>query len=470
MTIALRAEWKKRFNAFWLAQTVGGIGSAYLPFGLGLFAVTELHADASDMSALAAASLLPKVFITLHAGAYVEKLGRWRSMILANVVELAVWSGALIICVSHGATIPLLLVVAFCTESARMVNVVAFQSVTPMIVPDAALRSANAKFGVSESLAQFAGPLAGSWFFAVVGASISRVSESLAQFAGPLAGSWFFAVVGASISLAAAVGMVAVLAVALTILRLPEAPSPSVRRTSVTKLVLEGLRYVVTDRYLRWIAFANLSTNCFLAWIGALWLVFLARDIGWQPPVIGLVGAVGSLGGLMGGPMALWLTRRLGDGRTLLCFAIAYAPGYALAVLPVPEAWRTVLVTSGLLVVMTALVGYNVVQRTLRQTISIPETLARVNASMRWFSALAAPLGALLGGIAAAALGVRGGLMAGIAGLVAPGLVLLLSPLRQVEAVAEITSATDAAPAQEKPREPGAGESAQHPDLPADAL
>ncbi|MGW4088412.1 MFS transporter [Nocardia sp. NPDC004750] len=445
MTIALRAEWKKRFNAFWLAQTVGGIGSAYLPFGLGLFAVTELHADASDMSALAAASLLPKVFITLHAGAYVEKLGRWRSMILANVVELAVWSGALIICVSHGATIPLLLVVAFCTESARMVNVVAFQSVTPMIVPDAALRSANAKFGVS---------------------------ESLAQFAGPLAGSWFFAVVGASISLAAAVGMVAVLAVALTILRMPEAPSPSVRRTSVTKLVLEGLRYVVTDRYLRWIAFANLSTNCFLAWIGALWLVFLARDIGWQPQVIGLVGAVGSLGGLMGGPMALWLTRRLGDGRTLLCFAIAYAPGYALAVLPVPEAWRTVLVTSGLLVVMTALVGYNVVQRTLRQTISIPETLARVNALMRWFSALAAPLGALLGGIAAAALGVQGGLVVGIAGLVAPGLVLLLSPLRQVEAVAakEITSATDAAPAQEKPREPGAGESAQHPDLPADAL
>ncbi|MBF6077892.1 MFS transporter [Nocardia beijingensis] len=443
MTSALRSEWRKRFNAFWLAQTVGGIGSAYLPFGLGLFAVTELHADASDMSALAAASLLPKVFITLHAGAYVEKLGRWRSMILANVVELAVWSGALIICVNHGATIPLLLAVAFCTESARMVNVVAFQSVTPMIVPDAELRSANAKFGVS---------------------------ESLAQFAGPLAGSWFFAVVGASISLAAAVGMVAVLAVALTILRLPEAPSPSVRRTSVTKLVLEGLRYVVTDRYLRWIAFANLSTNCFLAWIGALWLVFLARDIGWQPQVIGLVGAVGSLGGLMGGPVALWLTRRLGDGRTLLCFAIAYAPGYALAVLPVPEAWRTVLVTSGLLVVMTALVGYNVVQRTLRQTISMPETLARVNASMRWFSALAAPLGALLGGIAAAALGVQGGLVVGIAGLVAPGLVLLLSPLRQVEAVAETTSATDAAPAQEKPREPGAGESAQHSDLPADAL
>lgn len=423
----MRSEWRKRFNAFWLAQTVGGIGSAYLPFGLGLFAVTELHADASDMSALAAASLLPKVFITLHAGAYVEKLGRWRSMILANVVELAVWSGALIICVSHGATIPLLLAVAFCTESARMVNVVAFQSVTPMIVPDAELRSANAKFGVS---------------------------ESLAQFAGPLAGSWFFAVVGASISLAAAVGMVAVLAVALTILRLPEAPSPSVRRTSVTKLVLEGLRYVVTDRYLRWIAFANLSTNCFLAWIGALWLVFLARDIGWQPQVIGLVGAVGSLGGLMGGPVALWLTRRLGDGRTLLCFAIAYAPGYALAVLPVPEAWRTVLVTSGLLVVMTALVGYNVVQRTLRQTISMPETLARVNASMRWFSALAAPLGALLGGIAAAALGVQGGLVVGIAGLVAPGLVLLLSPLRQVEAVAETTSATDAAPAQENHASP----------------
>lgn len=443
LTSALRSEWRKRFNAFWLAQTVGGIGSAYLPFGLGLFAVTELHADASDMSALAAASLLPKVFITLHAGAYVEKLGRWRSMILANVVELAVWSGALIICVSHGATIPLLLAVAFCTESARMVNVVAFQSVTPMIVPDAELRSANAKFGVS---------------------------ESLAQFAGPLAGSWFFAVVGASISLAAAVGMVAALAVALTILWLPEAPSPSVRRTSVTKLVLEGLRYVVTDRYLRWIAFANLSTNCFLAWIGALWLVFLARDIGWQPQVIGLVGAVGSLGGLMGGPVALWLTRRLGDGRTLLCFAIAYAPGYALAVLPVPEAWRTVLVTSGLLVVMTALVGYNVVQRTLRQTISMPETLARVNASMRWFSALAAPLGALLGGIAAAALGVQGGLVVGIAGLVAPGLVLLLSPLRQVEAVAETTSSTDSAPAQENPREPGAGESAQHSDLPADAL
>ncbi|WP_218002598.1 hypothetical protein [Nocardia brevicatena] len=65
------------------------------------------------------------------------------------------------------------------------------------------MRSANAKFGVS---------------------------ESVAQFIGPVAGGWFFATIGGHASLAVAITMVALLTVVLRLIRVDEEPFPHVRR------------------------------------------------------------------------------------------------------------------------------------------------------------------------------------------------------------------------------------------------
>lgn len=150
---------------------------------------------------------------------------------------------------------------------------------------------------------------------------------------------------------------------------------------------------------------------------------------GLESSLIGLVGGVGALGGLVGGPVALGLGRRWGDGRALMCFAAMCAPCYALAVVPMWDGLRLPAVMIGVTVVAGCLVGYNVVQRTIRQPAAEDDSLARVSASMRWISAVAAPAGAATAGAAAETLGVRPALVIGVGGLLLPYVVLGFSPL-----------------------------------------
>ncbi len=134
MTSVSRAGVDARFNVFWFAQTIGGLGGAYLPFGLALPAVAEIGASAGEAAALTFCGLLPRLLFTLQAGAYVEKFGRWRSMVYANLAEVAVWLGMFSYTGRLGTTtMYALYIVDFLSESARVVNPIAFQSLTPVV-------------------------------------------------------------------------------------------------------------------------------------------------------------------------------------------------------------------------------------------------------------------------------------------------------------------------------------------------
>ncbi|MGC5020807.1 MFS transporter [Micromonospora sp. DT47] len=63
------------------------------------------------------------------------------------------------------------------------------------------------------------------------------------------------------------------------------------------------------------------------------------------------------------------------------------------------------------------------------QTVAPADLLGRVNAVMRLASYAAVPLGSVAAGVAATALGVRGALFVGVAGLLLPTLILLFSPV-----------------------------------------
>ena len=76
------------------------------------------------------------------------------------------------------------------------------------------------------------------------------------------------------------------------------------------------------------------------------------------------------------------------------------------------------------------LVIYRVVEVSVRQQITPDRLQGRVNATERFVVYGAIPLGALLGGLLGEAAGVRFALVAGMLGMLAASLWLLLSPVR----------------------------------------
>jgi predicted MFS family arabinose efflux permease len=78
------------------------------------------------------------------------------------------------------------------------------------------------------------------------------------------------------------------------------------------------------------------------------------------------------------------------------------------------------------------LVVYRVVEVSVRQTITPDHLQGRVNATERFVVYGVIPIGALLGGFLGEAAGVRVALIAGMLGMLAASLWLLLSPVRSM--------------------------------------
>jgi hypothetical protein len=79
-----------------------------------------------------------------------------------------------------------------------------------------------------------------------------------------------------------------------------------------------------------------------------------------------------------------------------------------------------------------AFMVYSINEITLRQTVAPEHVLGRVNAGMQLLARGIWPIGSLIGGFLAAALGVRATLALAAAGVVMSTLWLLASPLRRV--------------------------------------
>jgi MFS family permease len=145
---------------------------------------------------------------------------------------------------------------------------------------------------------------------------------------------------------------------------------------------------------------------------------------------MGLVGAIGATGWLVGSASADWLRRRLGvNGATILGMAVGAPAALLIPFAPEGHAAIPFLAVSGMLGGFGAVV-YNIQQVSLRQAITPERLQGRMNASMRFFVWGTIPLGSLFGGVLATAFGVRTALFVGACLGFVSLLPVLLSPLR----------------------------------------
>ncbi|MEV0715304.1 MFS transporter [Asanoa sp. NPDC050611] len=389
------------FRLLWLAQATSKVGSAVSAVALPLVAVATLDAGTFQVALLTAFSWLPWLLVGLPAGAWVDRLPRRPLMIVCDLVCLAAfvsvplawWLGVL--------TLTHLLVAALVTGTAGVFFQTADQVLLPTLLAPADLPGGNARLQSTEAAAHVAGP-------------------GIAGLLTQLAGAVFGVLVDAATFL--------VSAVCLWRIRTPERLQRGPRR-SLTGEVAEGLRFVAGDPYLRVLTVWGAMSNLALTGYQSVLVVFLIREVGVAPGVVGGLVAATSLGGVLGAAAGSAIGRRLGTARALLATSLV-TPAFGLLLPPAEPGPRLGLAVAGLAVLVAGVSAGNVVKGSFRQSYVPHHLLGRVTVSMQMLNYGTIPLGALIGGGLGTAIGLRPTIWLMMGWAAGAGLILLIGPIR----------------------------------------
>jgi MFS family permease len=407
-----RGLWLHRdFRSLWAAETISVIGSQISGLALPLVAVIVLEASAFEVALLGVIEFAPFILISLPAGVWVDRLRRkpilvgadlGRAILLASV-PIAYWLDVL--------TIWQLYIVGFCVGVLTVFFDVSYQSYLPSLVARDQLVEGNSKLEISRSAAQLAGP-------ALAGALVELIRAPGAVLLDAV--SFFFS------------------AVFLFRIRTQErAPTREEREAGpgMKEEIKEGLRWVLGNKYLRWIAASTATFNFFANIIFSIYLVYAVRVLEIRPGVIGLVFALGSIGYLAGALFANRLSRRFGVGPTIIGGAAGSISLLLLAVAPASNPIPFLIVAQA--ISSMGIPIYNITQLSFRQAITPERLQGRMNSVMRFIVWGVMPLGALLGGALATWFGLRSAIWVGAIGMSLAVLPVLLSPVRTLREMPE---------------------------------
>ncbi|HEU4327192.1 MAG TPA: MFS transporter [Roseiflexaceae bacterium] len=408
--------WRHRdFMKLWAAQTVSQLGSQIGGGALRFTAILALGATPVQLGLLSAAQVLPALLLGLLAGVWVDRARRRPLLIAADLgrgllllsVPLAALAGAL--------RIEQLYLVAAAVGALSIVFEVAYQSYLPALVRREQLVEGNSKLGVSDSLAEIAGPPAGGALVQTVGGPLSVALDALSFFGSALA---------------------------LWRIRTPEpTPEPAEERQPVLPEVYAGLRATVADPLLRTLLGVALTQGFFGPIIGVLYDLYLLRELGLSPALIGVTVAVGGVSALGGALLAQRVTTRLGVGRTMALALLAGALATPLLPLAAGPLAFWIIVLAQATDITDAI--YMINERSLRQALVPAHLQGRVAACFQVLTTAVGLAGVLLAGLLAELVGLRAAIGVACLGLVAARLWLIGSPLLRVQTLPEAQEEID---------------------------
>jgi MFS family permease len=370
-----------------------------------LLAVRTLHATTFQVGALAAASTAAFLIVGLPTGVWIDRLRRRWVMMTADLGRVLAL-GSIPVAYALGAlTLAQLFIVTLVAGVLTVFFDVAYQSYLPSLVGRDHLVEGNAKLTGSAQVAQVAGPSIAGGLVQAIGSSYAIAVDAV---------SFLFS--GAAIAA----------------IRTKE-PAPHVPEGGHNKMVTdigEGLRFVFGHPILRAIAATTSTANFFSGIQTAVEIVFLVRVVHAEPGAIGLLFALGGVGGVIGAVAATPLARSIGGARATIV-GIFVGAGGLLMPLTTPHA-GLLYFGFGLLASAMGAVIYNINQVSFRQRLCPERLLGRMNATMRFVVWGVLPIGALIGGLLGTTLGLRSSLWIAVIGEALAGLWLLASPMRSM--------------------------------------
>lgn len=392
------------FRLLWLGEGVSVLGNATTSVLLPLLAVVGFGAGPGWMGTLTAAAWVPWLLVGLPAGAWVDRQAARRVMIASDLVAAAVLASVPLAWLLGCLTLPHLVAAALGNGACTVFFRSAYPALVRHVAPPEQQESVFARLFGTESAMQVAGP---------------GVGGVLAQLASA---AWGVLVDAASFLVSAW---------CLWQMRLPDGvhDAPRAPATPLRTRIREGVDYLWHDKLLRLFTLLGGLSNFGLTGYGALLVLFLVRDLHLSPAAVGLVMALGSVGGLLGATVATRLSKRLGSARALLWLQVVGGPPALLVPLATPGAGTAYLVV-GILLVGVGVVAGNVIRGAWRVRYVPAAMLARQVTTAQVVNYGTMPVAALLAGWLGTRIGLRPTIAAMAAVHAVAGLSLFASRVR----------------------------------------
>jgi len=360
-----------RYWRLWTASTISNLGDGMFLVALPLLAARTTDSSV-EVALVTAFSMLPWLFISLHAGAIVDRSDKRKLMITGDTFRGSLVALLAILVAMDAVQIWMLWVIALCLGVAEVFFDNAAQAILPSVVDPQLLEKANGRRYSAEMTANiFLGtPLGGALFAVAVWLpfGVDAVSYfAAAMLVVPLRGSF------------------------------KTEADPSRSETTLSEEVRQGFRWLWSSRILRGMATALALTNLGLGMTPGLFILYVREELGvgeaWYGAMLGIMAVGGITAGLVGERIIV----RLGKIGTL--YAMAFVWVIVMATIGLVPVLAVVLVAETIGVFAVTL--WNIGTVSLRQQLVPSEIFGRVNSVYRWFAWGALPIGAVIGGVIA---------------------------------------------------------------------
>lgn len=371
------------FRRLWLGQTISVFGDQITLLGLPLVAVLVLGAEAAEMGYLTAAGLLPHLLFSLPAGAWLDRVQRRRRlMIVADLGRAGLVASIPVAYVLGVLGMPQLYVVSFLAGSLAVAFDLSWNTVFVAVTRRERYVEAMALLNGSRSLAYVGGPSIGGLLIQVLGAPLAMLADGLSYL-----GSVLF-------------------------LRRIEAAEPPIEHEegALRERLLAGLSFILRDAIMRPTLLAAATINLFNFSFTALFILYATTVLGVEPGILGVALGAGAVGGVIGATVASRVGRRIGLGPAYALGCVLFP--LPLVLVPIAGAEMPMPVILGLLLFSEfgAGLGVMILDINVGAVISArtPDRIrARAGGAFRFINYGIRPIGAVLGGVLGAAIGVR---------------------------------------------------------------
>ncbi|MEV4293261.1 MFS transporter [Microbispora rosea] len=386
----------RRFALLLAARTISVLGTAFAPVALAFGVLGLPGATATTLSAVLTAEALPMVLFMLVGGVIADRLPRHRVMMAGESLNAAAYFCLAAMMLTGWTPLPALVTASAVSGIASAVLFPALTGIIPDVVPADRLQTANALLGLGQNIAR------------VTGLVLSGAAVVL------LGGGWALTASGA---------MFAVAAVLIALLRLTPAERAAGGGHSVLAELRDGWREFVSRQWL-WVVVAQFSVlvMALQAAHGVLGPLVAKQSLGGAPAWSAVLA-----GEAVGMIVGVFVTLRLRPRRPILVATLLTLPTaapYVLLGLSAPL-WTVV---GGAFVMGVCFDIFGVLWQTTMQREIPAESLSRVSSYDALGSLMFGPLGLLLAGPVAIAVGPRPALVACGAIIILVTLAALLAP------------------------------------------
>jgi MFS family permease len=389
------------FLKLWGAQSISVLGSAITNLALPTAAILTLHANPFEVGVLAALQRLPFLFLSLPAGAWLDRVNRKPVMIVCDLARAAVLASIPVAAMFNDLGLGQLFVAAFLIGVFTVFFDVAYLAYLPALVSRQDLMGGNQRLQMTLSISNLVGPGLAGILIQWIGAARAIAANSVSFLLS---------------------------AVLLVLIRAEARIEPAASPTKLKDEIAEGLRWVFHNPLLRsqLIGLTLAGFGLFMAL--AVILIYIYDNLHLTPGVVGGVFVIEGVAGVAGLMAAPRIVKRLTLGTTMWVSQI----GLSLGVIAIPLAGLgqpVILLALAVMVIGFADSVQDLNQVTIRQSLTPDRLQGRMNATFRLFFWGSWPVASFTGGALATWIGAAPTIVVGGGLSLAMAIFIALSPL-----------------------------------------